>query len=348
MQDRVSQYPGRVKLTPVSGQENVYDMEWADGATVVGDPLNKNTFLTDATAALYGLGPDAVPDAAFQAVVAMQNALKASGGWVLAYSKTTAGAFTWKAPDLFGGKAYKAGVLIIGGGGSGACSAIQRDPSQITFIDVTGGASGYTATIIFEVTPGASYSGVVGAGGAAVTKKTSQAARLKGNSGGTSSFKVSSSLTLTALGGQGGNHGGDRNGVDGALGGQNSSCSHAVPGSSETPFGGTLVPTSYVTDVVGNYFIQGGQITSCFNPFTLQKILGAGGWANKKTTGPGGKNPLTGKGGGNAGLNTNGQSANEPGCGGGGAWKISTEDISVSSGAGAPGAVYLYVMGGEQ
>lgn len=62
MQDRVSQYPGRVKLTPVSGQENVYDMEWADGATVVGDPLNKNTFLTDATAALYGLGADAVPD----------------------------------------------------------------------------------------------------------------------------------------------------------------------------------------------------------------------------------------------------------------------------------------------
>ena len=26
MQDRISLYPGRVKLTPVSGQDNVYDM----------------------------------------------------------------------------------------------------------------------------------------------------------------------------------------------------------------------------------------------------------------------------------------------------------------------------------
>ena len=62
MQDRVSQYPGRVKLTPVSGQENVYDMEWADGATVAGTALNKANLLTDATAALFGLGTDAVPD----------------------------------------------------------------------------------------------------------------------------------------------------------------------------------------------------------------------------------------------------------------------------------------------
>ena len=68
MQDRVSQYPGRVKLTPVSGQENVYDMEWADGATVAGTPLNKASLLTDETAALFGLGADAVPDDVFQAI----------------------------------------------------------------------------------------------------------------------------------------------------------------------------------------------------------------------------------------------------------------------------------------
>lgn len=62
MQDRVPLYPGRVKLTPVSGQENVYDMVRADQPTQAGDPLNKDTLLKDATAALFGLGTDAVPD----------------------------------------------------------------------------------------------------------------------------------------------------------------------------------------------------------------------------------------------------------------------------------------------
>ena len=30
MKERVSTYPGRVKLIPVEGQENIYDMERAD------------------------------------------------------------------------------------------------------------------------------------------------------------------------------------------------------------------------------------------------------------------------------------------------------------------------------
>ena len=50
MIDRNAQYPGRVKLTPVSGQTNIYDMELADSPRQVGTPLNKATFLTDATA----------------------------------------------------------------------------------------------------------------------------------------------------------------------------------------------------------------------------------------------------------------------------------------------------------
>lgn len=62
MQDRVPRYPGRVKLTPVSGQANTYDMVRADNPTQKGDPINKNTLLKDATAALFGLGKDAVPD----------------------------------------------------------------------------------------------------------------------------------------------------------------------------------------------------------------------------------------------------------------------------------------------
>lgn len=62
MKDRLPLYPGRVKLVPVSGQENVYDMTRADQPTQEGDPLNKATLLADATAALFGLGTDAVPD----------------------------------------------------------------------------------------------------------------------------------------------------------------------------------------------------------------------------------------------------------------------------------------------
>lgn len=62
MQDRVPLYPGRVKMTPVAGQANTFDMVRADDPTQAGTPLNKATFLKDATAALFGLGTGAVPD----------------------------------------------------------------------------------------------------------------------------------------------------------------------------------------------------------------------------------------------------------------------------------------------
>ena len=55
MQDRIPTYPGRVKLTPVTGEENTYDMERADGPVQEGTPLNKSTFLTDSTeTAIWG------------------------------------------------------------------------------------------------------------------------------------------------------------------------------------------------------------------------------------------------------------------------------------------------------
>lgn len=68
MRDRVPRYPGRVKLTPVSGQVNVYDMTRADSPTQEGDPINKSTLLKDSTADLYGLGSDAVPDDVFSKI----------------------------------------------------------------------------------------------------------------------------------------------------------------------------------------------------------------------------------------------------------------------------------------
>ena len=75
MQDRVPLYPGRVKLNPVSGQENTYDMVRADAPTQDGTPLSKDTFLKDSTAALFGLGTDAVPDDALAVLSRFHNGL---------------------------------------------------------------------------------------------------------------------------------------------------------------------------------------------------------------------------------------------------------------------------------
>ena len=51
MKDRIPLYPGRVKLNPVTGQENTYDMVRADDPTQEGTPLNKASLLSDETAA---------------------------------------------------------------------------------------------------------------------------------------------------------------------------------------------------------------------------------------------------------------------------------------------------------
>ncbi len=57
-----------MKLTPVTGKNDTYDMTRADAPTETGTPVNKATLLQDSTAALYGLGGNAVPDDAFRAV----------------------------------------------------------------------------------------------------------------------------------------------------------------------------------------------------------------------------------------------------------------------------------------
>lgn len=44
IKDRIPTYPGRVRLTPVPGQENVYDMVRADEPIEPGTPINKTLF----------------------------------------------------------------------------------------------------------------------------------------------------------------------------------------------------------------------------------------------------------------------------------------------------------------
>ena len=70
MEDRIVQYPNRIRLVPVDGQPNTYDIEEVpvDAAreiTSEGTPLSKATLLTDVTGERYGLGPDGTIAEAF-------------------------------------------------------------------------------------------------------------------------------------------------------------------------------------------------------------------------------------------------------------------------------------------
>lgn len=70
MNDRVTQYPHRYQLVPVSGESDTYDIIAKPGTvTEVGTPLNKATLLKDATATLYGItGDDATVDKALESL----------------------------------------------------------------------------------------------------------------------------------------------------------------------------------------------------------------------------------------------------------------------------------------
>lgn len=69
MIDRNVQYPQRYQLVKVEGTDDIYDLIPAPGeVSAKGTLINKATLLKDATAALFGLGTDAVPDDALSAI----------------------------------------------------------------------------------------------------------------------------------------------------------------------------------------------------------------------------------------------------------------------------------------
>ena len=53
MQDRIPTFLGRVILTPVSGQENSYDLVRADEPSQVGPPLSTATLFKPETEAVF-------------------------------------------------------------------------------------------------------------------------------------------------------------------------------------------------------------------------------------------------------------------------------------------------------
>lgn len=62
MKDRIPLNPGRVRLTPVAGETDLFDMEMADNPTELGTALNKANLLTDATAAALAAAFGSTPD----------------------------------------------------------------------------------------------------------------------------------------------------------------------------------------------------------------------------------------------------------------------------------------------
>ncbi len=81
MKDRTPTYPGRVRLTPVAGQENVFDLQMADQPVEEGTPINKATLLTDETAAALGLDPAEDPTVD-EAIAAITRTALDCGYWM--------------------------------------------------------------------------------------------------------------------------------------------------------------------------------------------------------------------------------------------------------------------------
>lgn len=322
MQDRVPTKVlanGAIRYAVYDEEGNFLRHEYmlpADEPTQDGMPFCKETILKDATAALYGKGADAVPDDVFGFLGKISNINIPV--WNKLKSYESAGSYTWTVPDLFNGKPYLIGVLVIGAGGAGA---IYLDSVSSGTAPATGGASGESICFTRIVSPLEQINIIVGAKGAAA--ELSYASTRGGNSGGTSSFDGK-----VAHGGSGGSPN-----YMGASGGQPS---FQVDGSG-IPFGGAVVKKEQD--------LPYSSLLSCFNPFENKRILGAGAWAKdgfSKGTGSAGTDPITGLGGGAGRRRGSAYDATANGCGGGACAYNGYGSGTYHSGAGADGAVYIY------
>lgn len=291
------------------------------------------------TKTLLGLDSTAVPDDAF---ITLANSRYT--GWELIFERTTAGSFTWTAPDLYNGQDYEIGVLVIGGGGGGGYT-YTTGSSQSYYMVASGGGSGFAEYCICKITPGKAYNGVIGAGGAGARNNGSYTD--PAGKGGTSSFNVPPK-NIIAYGGDPGSGGSSQQeptttgssvlGVNGGQGGY-----FYVPNNINV-FGGVVVASTPNNK-------NACSPTQCFNPFEMRRILCAGGyvWARQQGSinfSGVGTDPYTGLHGGYGSSSGKGSTGTDPGSGGGGAIAFSYNSSASSgtyhSGAGAAGAVKIY------
>ena len=192
------------------------------------------------------------------------------------YSQTTAGTYSWTCPI----GVTSVVVQCWGGGGGGAGS--QSSPNNYSG---GGGAGGNYSTATINVTPGQTYTVVVGAGGLGGAASSTLA---YGGDGGTSSFGTS----LYASGGSGGGGGmaSNKSGVGGVIGGVRSfTVTNAGAGYSSAPT--VTVGTAWSANqsyTVGQQFFVSG------TPGRLYTVTTAG---NSGTTTPTGTSTFTCSGG---------------------------------------------------
>ncbi len=329
----------------IKGSDADYDAAWGTPGDSAATP---NMVVTrDASGRAQVAAPNVLGDIALMETVI---GLK----WDIIQSYTVAGTYTFTAPDLYGdGSDYQIGVFIIGGGGSGGAVKGISDQYQYS-IACSGGASGYTKTVFITVTPENEYTVIVGAGGANVSISTSVGG-VNGNSGGSSSFNG-----ITADGGGGGyvscglpDH---YPGVFGASGGQGSDARGHYTPSILAPANG--MPTKIARDGSNTTILYGGDTypTMCINPFTQERLLGAGGGGNvyagysSSAFYQAAPTLADGKSAGSGIVSTSGGhrtagSATSVGSGGGGigiCYYAIDYSYVATSGAGAAGAVMIY------
>lgn len=159
VEDRLSTYPGRVKLTPVSGQTNIYDMVRADEPVHEGTPLNKalldqkaNTLTSDVTVYVSLTGNDADGDgssaAPFATIQAAVNALPKCLGGHVATIDITAGTYAERVEvdGFYGGR------LVIGEAGRSVVVRgfnITHSNQVVLNISNVTWATGFTGTILY-------------------------------------------------------------------------------------------------------------------------------------------------------------------------------------------------------
>lgn len=212
MKDRVSLYPGRVLITPEDGSPAFYaTMTRADEPTQAGDPLNKATLLSDAVAALMGLGQEATPNDMFAALSKTRRVDRL-------VVKRIAASCQWRVPKAVG-QLFKVYVSGGGGGGGGAWkSEYSAGPGG-------GGGSGEVVVDTLTLADGELIDIECGNGGSGGTfglsddSQTAMATCTSGKDGGATTF----GNYLKAIGGKGGYRGSDKaypgRGGDGGAGG---------------------------------------------------------------------------------------------------------------------------------
>ena len=163
VEDRVSTYPGRVILKPVSGAENTFDMQRADLPLSEGTPINKRLFdsksdcLTeDVTVYVSSTGDDVngtgYVDSPFATIQKAINALPKNLNGHIAVIDISGGTYE----ETISCKGFNGGTLVVGIVGRGvevravevdACSFVEINVHKITY------ANGFP-TVLYKVTNG--------------------------------------------------------------------------------------------------------------------------------------------------------------------------------------------------